>query len=49
MATPGWYDDPSGGPGRKFWDGQQWHDAVPSALMTLIESAQSCSVKVLTL
>lgn len=25
----GWYPDPTGGPGRKYWDGMAWHDAVP--------------------
>lgn len=29
-AAPGWYPDPSGGPGRKYWDGAAWHDAVPA-------------------
>lgn len=29
-AVPGWYADPSGGPGRKYWDGALWHDAVPA-------------------
>lgn len=29
-AAPGWYPDPSGGPGRKYWDGAVWHDAVPA-------------------
>lgn len=28
-AAPGWYPDPAGGPGRKYWDGLAWHDAVP--------------------
>ena len=22
--TPGWYPDPSGAPGQRYWDGQQW-------------------------
>lgn len=29
-AAPGWYPDPSGGPGRRYWDGSAWHDAVPA-------------------
>lgn len=29
--APDWYPDPSGGPGRKYWDGQQWHADVPTA------------------
>lgn len=29
-AAPGWYPDPSGGPGRRYWDGAAWHDAVPA-------------------
>lgn len=24
MATPGWYPDPSGGGGRRYWDGYRW-------------------------
>lgn len=31
MASPGWYPDPFGGPKKKFWDGQQWHDGIPAA------------------
>lgn len=26
----GWYADPAGGPGSKYWDGTLWHDAVPA-------------------
>ncbi len=29
-AAAGWYPDPSGGPGQKYWDGVMWHDAVPA-------------------
>lgn len=25
----GWYPDPAGGPGQRYWDGALWHDAVP--------------------
>lgn len=28
-AAPGWYPDPSGGGGQRYWDGAAWHDAVP--------------------
>lgn len=29
--TPaGWYPDPSGQPGQKYWDGQQWQADVPA-------------------
>ena len=31
MTQPGWYPDQSGGPGRKYWDGQAWHDEMPTA------------------
>jgi len=28
---PGWYPDPSGGPGQRYWDGSKWTDVnVPS-------------------
>lgn len=26
----GWYPDPGGGPGQRYWDGALWHDAVPA-------------------
>jgi hypothetical protein len=26
----GWYPDPTGKPGQKYWDGQAWHDAAPA-------------------
>lgn len=26
----GWYADPAGGPGRRYWDGALWHDAAPA-------------------
>jgi hypothetical protein len=26
----GWYADPTGKPGSKYWDGSQWHDALPA-------------------
>jgi hypothetical protein len=25
---PGWYDDPSGGPRRRYWDGERWTEHV---------------------
>ena len=27
---PGWYPDPSGAPGGRYWDGRQWGPAAPS-------------------
>jgi TM2 domain/Protein of unknown function (DUF2510) len=30
QPAAGWYPDPSGGPGQKYWDGSQWSEAVPS-------------------
>jgi Domain of unknown function (DUF4328)/Protein of unknown function (DUF2510) len=27
-APPGWYSDPAGGPGQRWWDGYVWSDAV---------------------
>lgn len=32
--TPGWYDDPAGGPVRKYWDGADWNDAIPAKRST---------------
>lgn len=29
LPGAGWYPDPAGGAGRKYWDGVAWHDAVP--------------------
>ena len=29
--VPGWYPDPKGGRGKRYWDGSEWHTAVPSA------------------
>jgi len=33
MTSPqpaaGWYPDPSGGPGQRYWDGSQWSEAAP--------------------
>ena len=29
QAAPGWYPDPSGGPGQRYWDGQQWQAPPP--------------------
>lgn len=34
MTQPGWYPDQNGGSGKKYWDGQTWHDAVPAARVT---------------
>lgn len=30
-TPPGWYPDPSGTPGTRFWDGQAWTDQVQAA------------------
>jgi hypothetical protein len=27
MTAPGWYPDPSGAPGQRYWDGVAWTDA----------------------
>jgi hypothetical protein len=27
---PGWYPDPSGAPGQRYWDGYAWHNAIPA-------------------
>src|SRR6185437_5665298 len=26
VVAPGWYPDPSGHPGQRYWDGQRWTD-----------------------
>jgi hypothetical protein len=35
-APPGWYADPAGGPGQRWWDGYAWNEAtiVPEAPLT---------------
>src|SRR5271167_3525212 len=27
-APPGWYQDPAGGPGQRWWDGYAWTEAT---------------------
>ena len=27
-APPGWYPDPAGGPGQRWWDGYAWNESV---------------------
>jgi TM2 domain/Protein of unknown function (DUF2510) len=29
QPAPGWYPDPGGGPGQRYWDGQQWQVFPP--------------------
>ncbi len=29
-SPPGWYPDPSGAAGRRYWDGTSWHSAIPA-------------------
>ncbi len=29
--APDWYPDPSGKPGLKYWDGEQWHTDIPDS------------------
>ncbi len=29
QPAAGWYPDPSGAPGQKYWDGQQWNAPPP--------------------
>jgi hypothetical protein len=29
QPAPGWYPDPGGGPGQRYWDGQQWQAFPP--------------------
>ena len=31
MTQPGWYPDPAGGPGKRYWDGQQWGEEILTA------------------
>ena len=30
MSTPGWYPDPSGAPGQRYWNGTNWTEAPPA-------------------
>lgn len=35
VTTPaGWYPDPSGGPGQRYWDGQEWAPETPQRKMS---------------
>lgn len=38
MTTPGWYPDPLGGQGARYWDGTQWDGAVPPELQEFPDS-----------
>ncbi len=29
LPAAGWYDDPAGGPGVRYWDGAAWADQQP--------------------
>lgn len=29
-AVAGWYADPSGAPGKRYWDGQRWASTLPA-------------------
>jgi hypothetical protein len=29
-SPAGWYPDPSGAKGKRYWDGNTWHDAIPA-------------------
>src|SRR4051812_26015343 len=29
-SPPGWYPNPSGKPGKSYWDGYTWHNAIPA-------------------
>ena len=31
QPAPGWYPDPTGGPGQQYWDGRQWSTPPPPA------------------
>ncbi len=31
QPSAGWYPDPSGQPGQRYWDGEQWHTNAPAA------------------
>jgi hypothetical protein len=33
QPAPGWYPDPTGGPGQRYWDGAQWQAPPPPAPM----------------
>jgi hypothetical protein len=43
MASPGWYDDPRGGGGQRWWTGLGWsaHVAGPARTTTSIDDAAS--------
>lgn len=42
MTTPlpGWYPDPAGGEGQKYWDGRAWHADIPTAPLAPAEPVE---------
>jgi hypothetical protein len=38
---PGWYPDPSGNPGQRYWDGQQWGPTAPTAATAFPPTGQA--------
>lgn len=41
MAASGWYDDPDGGPGIRFWDGSRWTEHRASAPSNVVATGRS--------
>ncbi len=48
VAPPGWYPDPTGGGGQKYWDGALWHDAIPTrpGVQTAAKAGMSRNAKI---
>lgn len=38
QPAPGWYPDPNGGSGERYWDGQQWRTDGPQASASSVAS-----------
>lgn len=39
-AQPGWYPDPNGAPQLRYWDGQQWTEALAAPTIIYIQPPQ---------
>ena len=44
VPPPGWYPDPAGGLGRRWWDGTHWLDRVAGPITTAKETSRNLSV-----
>lgn len=41
MSTPGWYQDPSGAPGHRYWNGTNWTEAPPPSAQPAVSKERN--------